>query len=203
MQNNITKLALLFGIIATLGFGINSAQAAEISGGLGHITLVLKDSDGSIKQYVQTDNVITHEGLDCLIEQIFGDAPDATGCADTTAFDTIAIGEGTDQGITATGLGVVMGAGCNAASPAVGVAPVADAGTGTQKVTITAVFGGGTAGSGNIDNSICTGTITEAGLFNVGDATVAPTNIFAYQFFTGIALASADTLTVTWDIDFS
>ena len=203
MQNNITKLALLFGIIATIGFGINSAQAAEISGGLGHMTLVLKDSEGDIKQYVQTDNVITTEGLDCLIQQIFGDAPADTTCDDTSAFDTIAIGEGSDQTVSATGLGTIMGSGCNAASPAVGIAPVANSATSPQKVTITAIFGGGTAGSGDIDDAVCTGTITEAGLFNVGSATVAPTNIFAYQFFTGIVLATADTLTVTWDIDFS
>ena len=69
MRNNITKLALLFGIIATIGFGANSAEAASIDGALGHITLVLKDSDGAIKQYVQTDNAITIEGLDCIVGQ--------------------------------------------------------------------------------------------------------------------------------------
>lgn len=200
MQNNITKLALLFGIIATIGFAANSAQAAEISGGLGHIELVLADSDGNIKQYVQTDNTITEEGLDCLVQGVFGTTTVGT-CANTDPFDVIAIGKGTTADeANAVGLAVEMPTGCFA----IAVTPTADAGDLTQRVTIQAVFGGGGAGSGNIDDAACIGSITEAGLFSIGAATVTtPTNIFAYQDFTAISLGSADTLTVTWDIDFS
>jgi len=200
MQNNITKLALLFGIIATISFGANSAQAAEISGGLGHIELVLADSDGNIKQYVQTDNTITEEGLDCLVDSVFGTSGTGT-CANNDPFDVIAIGEGTngDQP-NATGLTTELLTGCFA----VAVTPTADTGDLTQRITITAVFGGGTAGSGDVDNAACIGNITEAGLFSIGAPTVTtPTNIFAYQDFTVISIGTADTLTVTWDIDFT
>ena len=201
MRNNITKLALLFSIIATIGFGAISVQAAEISGGLGHITLVLKDSDGVIKQYIQTDNTITAEGLDCMVGQTFLGTNTQGTCTNTDPFDVIAIGEGaTADEVAVVNLANDMPTGCFA----IAVTPVADGGSSTQRITIEAVFGGGTAGSGNIDDAACIGNITEAGLFSIGAATVTQSdNLFAYQDFTAIALGSADTLTVTWAIDFS
>lgn len=201
MRNNITKLALLFGIIATIGFGANSVQAASIDGGLGHITLVLRDSDGVIKQYVQTDNAITIEGLDCIVGQTFLGVNNQGTCANTDPFDVVAIGEGTvATDSDATDLNNDMPTGCFAFA----ATPVADSGTTTQKITIEAIFGGGTAGAGDIDDAACTGNITEAGLFSIGAPTVTQaTNIFAYQDFTQIVLGTADTLTVTWEIDFS
>ena len=75
MRNNITKLALLFGVVATMGFGAMNTAVADtsgITGGLGHLELVLAGSDGTIKKYVQTDNFITNQGKDCIMDLVFG-----------------------------------------------------------------------------------------------------------------------------------
>lgn len=204
MTNNITKIALLFGIIATIGFGTNYAQAAEISGAQGHITLVLQDADGNITQYVQTDNAITQRGLDCMVDTIFiGSAGTGnSNCTNVDPFDVIAIGEGTvSTDSDATGLNNTMPTNCMAVS----VTPVQDSGTLTVAIQIEAVFGGdGNATNGeNIDNAACIGAITEAGLFSIGDATNLPDSILAYQDFSVINLGATDTLTITWDIDFT
>lgn len=201
MQNNMIKLALLFGVVATMGFGAMntaSAETSERTGALGHVTLVLAGPDGDIKKYVQTDNVITHEGLDCLVEVLFIGA--TTLCANLDTFDVIAIGTG--SGITATGQALAGGLGstCQAQPDP---SPSVDAGTTTQVVTIEVVFGGAASGTSDITSAQCEVAVTEAGLFNVGSASAAPNNLFAYQDFTAITIATADTLTVTWSIDFT
>ena len=203
MQNNITKLALLFGIIATMSLGTMNTVVADTSErtgvALGHITLVLKDSDGEIKQYVQTDNVVTIEGLDCLVDSLFGSGPTAT-CTSAADFDIIGLGTGVAGGTGATDVTTPLLSGCIAfADPGV----IADAGTTTQAIQVEVVFGGSTSTGADLAASQCEATITEAGLFNTGGAAVATNNMFSIQGFTGVAVAAADTLTVTWDIDFT
>ena len=204
MTNNITKIALLFGIIATIGFGTNYVQAAETSGAIGHIELVLHDADGNITQYVQTDNAITTEGLDCLVDSVFLGSAGAgnSGCLDVTPFDFISIGLGTTAtDSAASALNSALPSGCRG----VAVVPVQDTGTTTVAVQIEAVFGGDsiTTNGEDLDNAACIGAITEAGLFSDGSATVVPLSIFAYQDFSVINLGATDTLTITWDIDFT
>ncbi len=203
MKNNITKLALLFGIIATMSLGTMNTVVADTSErtgvALGHVTLVLRDSDGEIKQYVQTDNVVTEEGLDCLVDQLFGSVTTGT-CTTTGNMDIVSMGIGAAGGATATTLTTPLASGCIAfADPGV----VADAGTSTQAIQVEVVFGGSTSTGADIANAACEATITEAGLFNTGGATTPTLNMFATQGFTGVAIAAADTLTVTWDIDFT
>ena len=203
MQNNITKLAMLFGIVATMGFGtMNTAVAdtSERTGGLGHIELVLADEAGNIKQYVQTDNFITHEGLDCLVDRLFGSS--GTGsCGDSTVtFDAIGLGTGSAATVSSSALTAGLASGCFGFTD---LTPTADGGTTTQVITIDAVFGGAGSASGDVQDVECEKTITEAGLFNAGGAAVALGDMFAYQTFTGITIATADTLTVTWALDFT
>lgn len=203
MQNNKTKLALLLGIIATMSLGTMNTVAADTSErtgvAIGHVTLVLRDSDGEIKQYVQTDNVVTHEGLDCLVDTLFGSGPTGT-CTTTGNMNIIGLGIGAAGGATAVGLTTPLASGCIAfADPGV----VADAGTSTQAIQVEVIFGGLTSSGADLAASECEATITEAGLFNTGGAAVATNNMFSIQGFTGVAVAAADTLTVTWDIDFT
>ena len=205
MKNNITKLALLFGIIATMSLGTMNTVVADTSErtgvALGHVTLVLRDSDGEIKQYVQTDNVVTNEGLDCLVDQLFGSVTTGT-CTTTGNMDIVSIGTGAAGGATAVTLTTPLASGCIAfADPGV----VADAGTSTQAIQVEVVFGGSTSTGADLApaGGECEATITEAGLFNTGGATTTANNMFAIQGFTGVAIAAADTLTVTWDIDFT
>ena len=203
MQNNITKLALLFGIIATMSLGTMNTVVADTSErtgvALGHVTLVLRDSDGEIKQYVQTDNVVTNEGLDCLVDTLFGSVATGT-CTSTGNMDIIGLGTGAAGGAGATGVTTPLASGCIAfADPGV----VADTGTTTQAIQVEVVFGGFTSTGADLAATQCEATITEAGLFNTGGATTVTDNMFSIQGFTGVAIATADTLTVTWDIDFT
>ena len=200
MQNNMTKLALLFGVVATMGFGaMNTASAdtSERTGGLGHVTLVLAGPDGDIKKYVQTDNVITHIGLDCLVESVF---TAQNLCSSVADFDIIAIGIGNSATASSTALSIGLGNTCQSAQSS---GPTVDSGTTTQTVTIEVVFGGSSSGTSDITSAQCEVAVTEAGLFNVGGPSTTPLNMFAYQTFTAITIAAADTLTVTWSLDFT
>ena len=203
MQNNTTKLALLFGIIATMSLGTMNTVVADTSErtgvALGHVTLVLRDSDGEIKQYVQTDNVVTNEGLDCLVDQLFGSVATGT-CTTTGNMDIVSIGTGAAGGATAVTLTIPLAAGCIAfADPGV----IADGGAGTQAIQVEVIFGGLGSSGADLAATQCEATITEAGLFNTGGASTTANNMFAIQGFTGVTIATADTLTVTWDIDFT
>ena len=185
-----------------MGFGtMNTAVAdtSERTGGLGHITLVLADGDGVIKQYVQTDNIITHEGLDCLAVVLFGTANPGT-CAAADVFDAIGIGTGNGGTVSSTTLSGALSATCQGFSD---TPPSADSGTGTQVITIQAIFGGADSSGADVQSAQCEFAITEAGLFNAGGASTALGDMFAYQTFTSITIGTADTLTVTWAIDFS
>ena len=203
MRNNIKTLALLFGVIATMGFGtMNTAVAdtSERTGGLGHITLVLADGDGVIKQYVQTDNIITHEGLDCLARVLFGTTDPGTCASQTDVFDAIGIGTGNGGTVSSTTLSGALSSTCQGFSD---TPPTADGGTGTQVITIQAIFGGAGSSGADVQSAQCEFPITEAGLFNAGGASTPLGDMFAYQTFTSITIGTADTLTVTWAIDFS
>lgn len=201
MQNNTAKLALLFGIIATIGFGTMntvSAETSERSGAQGHLELVLRDFDGNIKQYVQTDNLVTNIGLDCIVESVFGTG--VTTCVTSTdPFDIIAIGNGTGQSATSIVLNGVMNSGCIALADS-SVEFISE--TSPQSVIIEVQFGGLSSGA-TLAAFECEYVITESGLFNIGDATTTAVNMLAYQSFSAITIGASDTLTVTWDLDFT
>ena len=122
-------------------------------------------------------------------------------CTSSAVFNIIALGTGTGQTASSVTLATPLPSGCIAfADPGVTV----NAGTTTQVVTVEVVFGGGGTATGtDINNAACIATITEAGLFNTGGATVTANNMFAVQSFTGVAIAANDKLTVTWAIDFT
>ena len=41
-------------------------------GYLGHVTAIVKDSDGNIKSYHQADNTVVRIGRDCAADLVFG-----------------------------------------------------------------------------------------------------------------------------------
>ena len=206
MQNNKTKLALLLGIIATMSLGTMNTVAADTSErtgvATGHIELVLRDSDGEIKQYVQTDNVVTHQGLDCTADSLFGTT---TGtCASTASFDIVGLGTGTTGSATSTDTVVTpLASGCIAFADPTGAA--SDGVTTPQGITVEVIFGGSTSSGADLApaGGECEAGINEAGLFNAGGAAVATTNMYAYQTFSTVTIAAADTLTVTWALSYA
>jgi hypothetical protein len=199
MTTNRNLAILLLGI-AAISVGVfsttNTAEAlpSESSGVMGHLTLVATDADGNITSYVQTDNLVTDLGKDCLVKQTFGTT--VGGCLAAT-FNNIGLGTGTGQTATSTNVATPLAAGCVRSA----VSTNTETGTASEIVTLKAIFGGASSSGADIANAACVATITEAGLFN--SATAATGQMFSYQSFTGVAIGASDTLTVQWDITFS
>jgi hypothetical protein len=173
---------------------IESAPLSTVEQGsmLGHIIVEVKDETGAIKQYMQTDNLITDEGLNCTPVLLFGEAAaDITDCASTPAvFDRIALS-------TATGFGTGISDGQftsqQAGSLAVGAPDLVDTATESS------------AGSGSVTDIEKTFTYTGNGV-TVRSATLEDTTplIFAVKDFdTAVTLNTNDVLTVTWQITLS
>ena len=190
---------MLAGFAAIISVGVFSATTTaeasqEVPGMMGHITMVLQDSDGNIIDYVQTYIAVTYTGRNCITENTFGVN---ANCG--AGFFTF-IGLGTATSAVGENVGNDLATGCvRSDADDLGTGDVATStGTTTETITLTVVFGGATSGAGGIANIACEQTITEAGLFN--SETAAAGEMFAYQTFTGIAVGATDTLTVTWTV---
>ncbi len=189
----------LIGVLGTsstpLAIGTSTIDGLQDGTGmLGHLTLVATDSDGHIKSYQQTDNLITRRGHNCFAQELFYDPLAAGGSptcgGDPGLFSAIAIGTGTGQAETDNALNAETGnSGLTpAADPSVTVGDDTDGNGATAQVgvTFTSTFAGATS-------------ISEAGIFN-STTTGGQTQMLAYQDFTAISLDNGDSLTVTWTI---
>lgn len=160
---------------------------------LGHVTLTAYDENGNIKAYRQTDNFITNQFDDCLIEFAFPvtSGGGCTGQAGTVnLFDTMAIGAAaspsTSESQTALGLYITSGGSATGFDSAVATTA---GGSGAGSVLITSTFRPGIVVS-----------VTEAAL---QDTTSTTGNAIeaAIQTFTAISLGASDTLTVQWTVN--
>lgn len=200
MINSKNLAMMLVGFAAIISVGVfsatNTAEASqeEVPGMMGHIEMTLRDSDGNIKEYIQTDNFVTDTGRNCLSENSFGVN---SNCAAT--FFTF-IGLGTNTSASGEDVGTPLASGCvrSDASDSDTGDVATSAGTSVETITLTVVFGGASSGAGGIANAACEATITEAGLFN--NESGATGELFAYQTFSAIAVGNFDTLTVTWTV---
>jgi len=166
----------------------------------GHLELVLTDENGAIKQYVQTDNIITSRGFDTMVDLVFGEPTSGTGCdtdgcnanATDSKFTFIGIGTSAQTAVVGDDGEVAEITGCDRIQD---TTITGDSGTTTQTVaTLDAQFSG----------SVCAGGIQEATLTNTGTGAL-PTagETLARQTFGSITVGASDTLTVTWNITFS
>ena len=198
----VVLAAGLFGVIGmtatTLALGGTTIN--EIASGtsmMGHLTLISTDSEGNIKSYQQTDNLITRPGTNCIVQELFRDPGQATGASGTCGgdpgkFDVIALGE--SSGAIDTSTDLVSRTGTTGL-----LAQVDDT---SDDVTITDDPDG--AGSKAVVETTFTSTgsttaITEAGIFN-STGVGGTTQMIAYRSFTAISLDNGDSLTVTWTI---
>jgi hypothetical protein len=191
---------------------------------LGHVTYVVKDKDGNIKQYLQTDNVVTQAGRNCAAQELFQNLTSAPGVGSaackvaagglttaTNGFNWIGIGNGTnavsatgtDQNLTLNQLG----------STKYGEVTPRQQGT----VVFTAATGGPNLGPQATITSpafafthlTSTTVLNQAGLFDrtgsaalggiAGNVAAPAGNMFADQNI-NVSVAPSDTLTVTWKI---
>lgn len=175
-----------------------ATSAVEQTGFMGHVEYVLKDSEGNIKYYYQTDNFVTDMAKDCTASQLFDQTQSTIGdCAGTIGeFQFIGVADiapGTDDP-QVIALANEIGARHQDTSVGSGAFTVANNGVGTDvSIDTTAPF---TFDTGNETNNIF-----QAGLFDA----ITGGNAFAIQNTTsgvnpGIDVNDGDTLSVTWTI---
>ena len=91
----VAVFALVLGTVAgstSLTTMSVSTDPMQVSG---HAIITLADSDGNIKAYRQTDNVVTNNGRDCVADELFGTTGgDLCDVVQSTDYTFIGIGTG-------------------------------------------------------------------------------------------------------------
>jgi len=199
-----------------------ASDVQETSQMIGHVTYVLRDADGNIKHYSQSDNVIVDDGTDCAATAIFDTDDALCPLAGNGGFAFIAIGNATGltstnplSGNTDSALIVTNGGSGNFNNDGAGgnggggdevarsdyidagiTGADSDLGTVTTVTIASTQFGFPTLGpSGTV--------ITQSGLF--GSVAGGTDNMFSAKDVpgttgSGLAVSNADTLSVTWTI---
>ena len=199
-----TKNASLFAIALTAvtltgsfaladEFQVNDDPQLDGVGLQGHVVATVYDTDGNVKQYMQSDNVIVNRGIDKLFVETFQPSSPFTGGINTTSktIEYMQLGTGgSELGTSATALGSAT-AGCI--------------------TTFTGVGAGGGAALGinaTFDNSIgggaCVGpNLGEAGLFDTVHGSGVAAMFAQNAFSSGVILGSSDSLDVDWTFTFT
>ena len=66
------SLALVLGLVVAIPATSTVSMSSSPLAMMGHAEVVLKDTDGTIKAYQQTDNVVVTHGQDCSADALFG-----------------------------------------------------------------------------------------------------------------------------------
>lgn len=154
----------------------------------GHVTMVARDSDGNIKSYHQSDNMILASGQNCIARELFSLGFSGTGVINCEGgvsagrFTWIAIGT---NNVAPARENIALGAQILSrlqdTTPTVTPASAGGAGQVVLEQTFTA--------TGSV-------TVEESGLFDAATSG----NMLARNTSPSVALLTSDTLTVTWTI---
>jgi hypothetical protein len=236
---NRLKTIVLFAGIFGIGLGaisLNDGSAESLSilaatpqtqnelGMLGHVEYKILDAEGSIKQYLQTDNTVVIGGMDCVSRLMFDNDTGLVTCnRQNSAFDYIAIGNASSAEVTgndppAEGSFELDGTLSGACADATNNGEMA------RKLVVPTFTAAVDGGSGTIvvldtkdspfdfDGSNATGVITQSGIFNADEFTkdgnsqctvLGDSDMFAMQNLSttaGIAVSDGDSLSVKWTI---
>ena len=186
----LVGLALVFGLMTAVPSSTNTVYLNSM-GMAGHAEVVLKDADGNIKAYQQSDNVVVLRGQDCAADLLFGFVGAGTELCTTPAaqFRFIAIGTGTTS---ATDVETTL---------------VSELSSLTRTGTLTESAAATTGASGTGAMKTIVGTFTL-----VADTTVAEVGLFdtdvsdSAEMFSRIILGTpigagtGDTITITYKI---
>ncbi len=185
-------LALVLGLIVAVPASNVSINSSSLDM-MGHAVVVLKDTDGYIKAYQQSDNIVVLNGADCAADAIFGIGTQADLCAGGTPseFTDIRVGAGTQaEDINDVALGTDLG----------GVA-VPNAGTGNL-IGHSGAQDGGSGALKTIQGTFVLtqgATVAEVGLF---DGPGATDDMFSRILLgTQISAGTDDTITITYIIE--
>jgi hypothetical protein len=184
-------------------FGNNaslSTQAltpAEKGGLIGTVHYILKDQDGNIKYETVVHNLIVDGGEDIIQKAFSG------GIAAGDVLNTICVGEGGATAATEIGAGAVLvdpvdlGTTNDVCKEDASVLIGTQTDTTAQTVEIDQTWTGAT--------DFAAGEIVSEAILGDTDSAGAPTaaQTFSRQTFTGITVASGDSLTVKWTITIS
>lgn len=214
------SLAVVAGLFGSGIFGLTITKADQASLGTtglftGHVTTTLTDSEGNIKEYRQSDNLIVNQGENCALKLLFQTAPAAAGnsvCvgANTSGFKYIEIGNvsATQSGTPVSPLATdVRLYGSHNNTGSAGNNPGL-----LRKAATTVTWTNSTLSSGQAqvvmaatftNSGTSSKTVNESGLFNETiSATAHQTDaMFARQVFSTITMAPSDSLTVQWTIN--
>ena len=206
-----TKLALSAVMIVAVGLiGTNFVTGLEMTDQekinayedstpiYGHITIVHSDPDGNILAYVQTDNLVYNDGLDCLAERVFGTSNSACQGTLGDLFDKIGLFNAetfTDPTQVITDFTLLTTPGLGIAS-ATSVLQTAAADQDNNDGVITDLLKTFTVGVDAVTEADLSNiAVNGAGLLNDGGDV-----LFAAQTFNAVSLNTGDTLTITWSI---
>jgi hypothetical protein len=202
---------MVLGIIAAASlsiaaFGSNTTHYAVVgpqtADGLqmtGHLEMIAADANGNIKQYVQTDNAIQENGVDCIIQKLFKTSGSGSCSGSSGIYDTIVIGKGALENDLSV---AVAKTGVTTAVTALEFPGenngVADATIDTNDTVGGIGLFGANATIQSVFNADATVGVTEAILLN--DTADQTTSALAYRNFTAINLEQNDSLTIAWTI---
>ena len=203
-MNHLKTMGLLGIVAIAVGMvGINEVSAnplavsdsaksnsGEKSTFLGHIIVTVRDQEGNIKAYRQTDNIVTAGGHNCAANLLFGTA--FANCTGPATFQYIGLTNATftpaagDTTIT----NEQVNGGMQRQAGTISAAQVATSGTNSAIAQIAKTF----TYSGTSSR-----TVSGSGLFDASSAG----NMFADHTFSTVTLNTNDQLTVQWQITLS
>ncbi len=193
-------------------------QSQENVGMLGHVEYTVRDASDNIKSYMQTDNIVTLEGKDCVSLAVFDSADSIGTClTPTNEFKYIAIGNFTAVGVpvnTSIALDADSGASNGCATNAVNgegemsrklIDPTFDSSGTSTVVTLDTVSDPFDFSSSNATDVMSSGIFNAASTQDAnGQCTnIGTADIFAIQDLnldTGITVSDGDSLSVKWTI---
>lgn len=203
----VAGFAILGGITGVFSLDDStSGLPTERAFATGHVELMVMDAFGNVKQYIQSDNIVTTEGEQSTADLVLGTSHIAT----EALFDTVIVGTGT----SADTAGRVIG---DFSATQQSNRLIDEAGgvenTGTAGGIIVALWDGDNDNGRGDDLNNATGTITiqqvgltsggcsQTGCPSVNSSSVA---LFAYQADgVTVGIGQDDTLQVTWTITFA
>ena len=163
----------------------NPTTAATTMRYLGHVTAVVSDSNGNIKAYFQTDNLIVDHGRSCTADLVFGTNFRGSDC---TIVDRMAIGSSINNAVGARNFTL----GLETANGKEGPIALSDlfAATGDAPNDDVMFTLSNTFDILAADNNE---SISETGLFDVNN------NMFARTLIGPFPVVTDDKITVNWD----
>lgn len=202
----VTGFAILGGITGVFSLDDStSGLSTEKAFATGHVELMVIDAFGNVKQYVQSDNVVTAQGVRSTSDLVLG----TSHTANEAIFDSVIVGTAT----FAEGSGVVITDFTGRSNVLQDeTANVANTGGNDGGIIVALWDGDNDNGRGDdLNNQTSSITIEQVGLTSGGCTQTACPNVnstsvelFSYQQTAiSVTIGQDDTLQVTWTITFA